>query len=679
MATITQAGQPIRISSTLDTDELLFEQLTGTESISAPFRFQLDLLSENVAINGADLLRTPMVLTLDLPNGEKRFFHGICSRFSAGGVRDQLAYYRAEVVPWFWFLHLSADVKIFQNMSVPEIIESVFKSLGYTDFEFNCNGSYPKREYCVQYRESHFNFVSRLMEEEGIFYFFKHTSAKHMMVIADNPDAVSPCPGESTARISGEPLAGEDVVLDVSDQHSVFIGKVTLADYDYLNPSLRLHQTQSGNGVEEVYDYPGPYPTPDEGDRYALVRLQEREAQARILAGNGTFRAFQSGHTFELKGHHRRDANGEYLLTRVEHTANAGSYRAWQDNRQPNYANTFTCIPASVPYRPERHARKPIVHGSQTAVVVGKSGEEIFVDPHGRVKVQFYWDRDGQKDENSSCWVRVSSAWAGKGWGWIQIPRIGQEVIVDFLEGDPDRPVITGRVYNAEQTPPYELPANQTQSGIKTRSSKSGGTDNFNEIRFEDLKGSEVVYVHAEKDMETVVENDRSKDVGNDETNTIGNDRTTSVGNNQTLTVAKNRTESIGENESLSVGGNRTESIDKNDTLSVTGNRSKSVTKDESIDVNGKRDTTIGKDDAITVSGKRTTQISKDDQLEVGKKLLVTAADEIVLKSGQGSITIKKDGTITIKGKDVKIDASGKINGKASSDIVLKGSKVTQN
>jgi type VI secretion system secreted protein VgrG len=679
MATITQAGQPIRIGTTLGDDELLFEQLTGTEAMSAPFEFHVDLLSEDAGINGADLLRTPMVLTFDLPNGEKRYFHGICSRFSAGGKRDELTNYRAEIVPWFWLLQLSADVKIFQNMSVIEIIESVFKTLGYGDFEFKCTGTYAKREYCVQYRESHFNFVSRLMEEEGIFYFFKHTSSKHTMVIADNPDAVSACPGESAARLSGEPLIGEDVVLDVSDRHSVFIGKVTLADYDYLNPSLRLNQSQTGDGVEEIYDYPGPYTTPDDGDRYALVRLQAREAQARVLTGNGTFRAFQSGHTFDLKGHHRKDGNGKYLLTRIEHSASAGSYRAWQDNRQPSYTNTFTCIPAAVPYRPERHARKPVVHGSQTAMVVGKGGEEIFVDPHGRVKVQFYWDREGKKDENSSCWVRVSSMWAGKGWGWIQIPRIGQEVIVDFLEGDPDRPIITGRVYNAEQTPPYDLPANQTQSGIKSRSSKGGGTDNFNEIRFEDLKGSEVVYVHAEKDMETMVENDRKKDVGNDETNTIGNDRTTSVGNDQTLSVTKNRTESIGENESLSVGGNRTESIDKNDSLTVTGNRSKSVTKDESIDVNGKRDTTIGKDDTVNVTGKRTTQIGKDEQLEVGKKLLVTAADEIVLKSGQGSITIKKDGTITIKGKDVKIDASGKINGKASSDIVLKGSKVTQN
>ena len=679
MATITQAGQPIRISTSLGADALCLDEFAGTEALSAPFRAEIQVLSEDDAVKGADLLRTAMVLTFDLPNGEQRFFHGLCSRFSSAGQRDDLTYYRAEIVPWFWFLQLSSDMKIYQNLSVPEIIEQVFKALGYSDYELNLTGSYAKREYCVQYRESHFNFVSRLMEEEGIFYFFKHTKSKHTMVLADNQDAFEPCPGDATARMSGAPLDREDVVLDVADEHAVFIGKVTLADYDYLQPSLRLRQSQTGDGVEEQYDYPGGYAKAADGDRYALVRLQEQEALARVITGRGTFRAFQTGAMFELLGHYRRDANGKYLLTSIQHRAHAGSYRAWHANRLPEYNNTFTAIPESVPYRPQRRAAKPVVHGSQTAIVVGPGGDEIFVDKHGRVKVQFFWDRDGKKNENSSCWVRVSTVWAGSGWGAIQIPRIGQEVIVDFLEGDPDRPIITGRVYNAEQTPPYALPDHMTQSGLKTRSSKGGSADNCNEIRFEDLKGSELLTIHAEKDMEESVENDRRKEVGHDETNSIGNDQSTTVGNNQTLSVTKNRTESVGEDDALSVTGNRRVSVEKDESLSVSGNSTKSVDKDERVTVDGKRDTTVQKNDSLTVNDKRMTKVAKDDQLDVGKRLLVTAADEIVLKSGKGSITIKKDGTITLKGKDVKIDASGKINGKASSDIVLKGSKVTQN
>jgi type VI secretion system secreted protein VgrG len=670
MPTITQDGQPFRIDTSLGSDELLLHQFTGAEGISVPFAFDVELLSENDAVSAADLLRTGAALTFHLPGGGERIVHGLIRRFAQMGQRDQLTSYRAEIVPWLWFLSLSSDIRIFQNLTVLEIVEQVFKAQGYSDFEIKCTRAYPKREYCVQYRETNLDFVSRLLEEEGIFYFFEHTSSKHTLVLADDNSSVPDCAGGGAARLSGEAVDGEDVVLSVTDDQVVRVGKVTLTDHDYLQPSLSLQQSVSGDGKEEVYDYPGLYTKPEDGDRFALIRLQEREAFAHLLTGEGTFRGFQSGSRFDLKGHYRRSVNGSYVLTSVSHSGGNGSYRAWED-RQPRYANTFTCIPSAVPFRPSRATPRPHVYGSQTAIVVGKSGEEIWVDKHGRVKVQFHWDREGGRDENSSCWVRVSSSWAGKGWGWIQIPRIGQEVVVDFLEGDPDRPIITGRLYNAEQVPPYALPDQQTQSGVKSRSSKSGGTDNFNEIRLEDLKGSEHIYVHAEKDMQEVVENDRTRSVGHDESITVGNDRTASVGNNQSV--------SIGANQSLTVGGNRTDSIDQDDSLNVSGNHSLSVTKNESVDVSGKRAASIAKDDSLSVGEKRSTQVGKDDQLQVGKKLVIDAGDQIVLKSGKGSITIKKDGSITIKGKDIKIDASGKINAKASSDIKLKGSKIAQN
>jgi type VI secretion system secreted protein VgrG len=670
MATITQAGQPFSIATPLGADELLLDTFSGAEGISTPFLYTVDLLSENEKVDAAEVLRKEVTLTFVLPDGSKRVIHGIVRRFAQLGQRDQLTYYRAEIVPWLWFLSLAQDCRIFQQMSVLEIVEKVFKEQGYSDFEIKCSRSYPKREYCVQYRESNLNFVSRLLEEEGIYYFFRHSTSAHMLVLADDNSAAQDIGGGGAARLSGERRDDEDVVLELSDVHAVHTGKVTLTDYDYLQPSLSLQQSVSGDGREEAYDYPGMYASPSDGDRYALIRLQEQEAVARVLTGAGTMRSFESGGKFKLVGHYRRDLNASYLITEVRHSGHAGAYRAWED-RHPYYENSFSAIPIATPYRPPRRTRKPAVQGSQTAVVVGPSGEEIWVDKHARVKVQFHWDRQGRKDENSSCWVRVSSSWAGKSWGWIQIPRIGQEVIVDFLEGDADRPIITGRVYNAEQVPPYDLPANQTQSGVKSRSSKGGGAENFNEIRLEDRKGSELLYIHAEKDEEIVVENDRNKDVGHDESMSIGND--------QTLSVGRHRSGTIGDNDSLSVGGNRSTSIGKDETHAVSGKRSKSVDKDESNDIGGKRATNIGKEETLNIGDKRSTQVGKDDQLQVGKKLVIDAGDQIVLKSGKGSITIKKDGSITIKGKDVKIDASGKISGKASSDIVLKGSKVTAN
>jgi type VI secretion system secreted protein VgrG len=329
------------------------------------------------------------------------------------------------------------------------------------------------------------------------------------------------------------------------------------------------------------------------------------------------------------------------------------------------------------------------VQGPQTAMVVGPAGDEIYTDKYGRVKVVFHWDRRGQekKDENSSCWIRVSSPWAGKAWGGIAIPRIGQEVIVDFLEGDPDQPIITGRVYNAEQPVPYELPANMTQTGIKSRSSKSGTPDNFNEIRFEDKKGEEQVFIHAEKNQDIEVEkdethwvgHDRTKTIDNDETTHVKHDRTETVDNNETITIGNNRTESVQKDESITIGKNRSESVGENETVSISGKRALTVDKAESISIGDSRTDQISKNEDVSIGKNRQVSVGENDSLQVGKKLVLDAGDQITIQTGSASITMKKDGTISIKGKDITIDGSGKINVKASSDVVIKGSKVSQN
>jgi type VI secretion system secreted protein VgrG len=439
-----------------------------------------------------------------------------------------------------------------------------------------------------------------------------------------------------------------------------------------------LQSTASGKHKEEVYDYPGNFLVRDEGDRYARIRLEEREAMQVVVRGEGNVRGLQTGAKFDLVGHYRADLNKPYFLLRVWHSGSVGSYHAGTD-AQAMYRTRFVGIPAAVPYHPPRVTPKPRVLGSQTAVVVGKGGEEIDVDKNGMVVVQFHWDRKGAKDEKSSCRVRVSSTWAGKGWGFIQIPRIGQEVIVDFLEGDPDRPIITGRVYNAELVPPYPLPAKGTMSGVMSRSSKGGASDNYNEIRFEDEKGKEEVYIHAEKDKKEVVENDNAEEIGHDEKIKVGNDQSVSVTKNQQVAVGKNRTKSVAENETVSVGKNRTETVSDDETVSIGKMRQHTIGKDETLTVRGKRDVSITKDQTTSVGENRTVSVTKDDKLTVGKKLVLDAGDEITIKTGSASIVMKKNGDITIKGKDLKLEGSGKIDVKASSDVTVKGSKVLAN
>jgi type VI secretion system secreted protein VgrG len=422
------------------------------------------------------------------------------------------------------------------------------------------------------------------------------------------------------------------------------------------------------------------------------------------VEGAGSARGIAVGSVFQLRGHHVPRENKKYLVVAATHTIQGPNYESLGGATPDDfYRCSFLAIESKRPFRPARLTPKPSIQGPQTAIVVGPAGEEIWTDKYGRVKVQFHWDRYGKSNQDSSCWVRVSQQWAGPGWGGVQLPRIGQEVIVEFLEGDPDRPIITGRVYNGVNMPPYELPANKTQSGIKSRSTKEGTPENFNEIRFEDKKGEEQLFIHAEKNQDIEVENDETHWVGHDRTKTIDNnetvhvkkDRTETVGQHETITIHGNRTETVDKDESITISGNRTETVTKDEKITISGGRTESVAKDESVSVNGKRTVSIGKDESVSIGGSRTETVEKNESItisgahtlsvtkssgiDIGKALSITAADEIVLKSGSASITLKKDGTIVIKGKDISVDGGGKVNVKASSDMILKGSKIAQN
>jgi type VI secretion system secreted protein VgrG len=712
----TQQNRAMGVTTPLGEDKLLLVGFTGQESISRLFSFQLDLFAENDTDIAFDkLLGQKITIRVDLRERDKRFFNGICNRISQGERDKTFTSYRMEIVPQLWVLTKRAQSRIFQQMSVPDILKKVLDGV---DVTFEIQGQFHPRDFCVQYRETDFNFASRLMEEEGMFYFFKHSDGSHKMVVANPTQSHTDLP--SNSKITYEDVAGgtrdDDRVYDWEKVQELRSGKYTLWDHCFELPHKHLEAEANildsvqagkvshklkigGNDKFEVYDYPGEYAQRFDGvdrgggdragdlqkifednRRTTDIRIQEEAVPGLTIQGASNCRHFVSGYKFTLQRHF--NADGPYVLTNVAHSARqSGDYRS--DGGDFNYSNSFTCIPSALPFRPQRLTPKPVVQGTQTAVVVGPSGEEIFTDKYGRVKVQFHWDRDGKNNQESSCWVRVGTLWAGKQWGVVHIPRIDQEVIVDFLEGDPDQPIIIGSVYNAREMPPYKLPDNKTQSGIKSRSSKSGTPDNFNEIRFEDKKGQEQVYIHAEKNEDIIVENDKTENVGHDETITIDNDRKETVKGFETLTVEKDRTRTVNQNEIVTVALTRTHTVGINEAITVGASQEVTVGLMRLLTVGVNQTTTIGKDLDETIGSNHNTSVGKDNTVDIGKKLTVTVGDQIILKTGQSSITMKKDGTIVIKGKDITVDAMSKINEKAmnitseaSAKSVTKGSMV---
>jgi type VI secretion system secreted protein VgrG len=652
MTEYTQAGRPMRVDTDLGEDVLLLEGFSGREGISRPFTWELELLSEEPGIDPDDVLRTAMLVTIETPSGEDRLVHGKVRRFVQVGRSEELTSYRAEIVPWPWFLSLTRDCRIFQEMTVLQIVEDVFESQGFSDYDIRCTRNYPEREYCVQYRETHLDFVSRLLEEEGIFYFFEHETSKHTLVLTDDNSAVEPCPGLPEARMSTPRVPEEDVVTDLVREHDVHAGEITLTDYDYLQPSLSLESSISGEGAGEVYDYhPGRYTSREEGERRARLLMELREAGRHVARGESSCRAFRSGFRFELAGHFDSAANQPWTLVELHHTGRAGDYRSWE-SASLDYENEFVAIPHEVPYRPPRKTPRPVVEGTQTAVVVGKSGEEIWTDEHGRIKVQFHWDREGKRDENSSCWVRVSTPWAGKGWGELHVPRIGQEVVVDFLEGDPDRPLVVGSVYNANYAPPYDTSgAGSTKSGMKSRSSKGGG--GYNEISIDDAKGEEKITVHAQKDM--------SGTVKNDETWSVGHDRTINVDNVLEETAQKEvRVESA------------TSSIEIEAATEIkltVGQSSLTMSQDGTIELSGVDVTVKGEGVGVTVEG---TPLVKLDGISV-------ASEADVDNRMEGTIvSVEATATNTVKGNLVNVQGST-LTAQSSGPATVKGSPLLLN
>ena len=568
---LSQNDRLFSFQSPFPAEGTLVRSLEAEESISKLFRVRIQLISNEEDLDHDDIINKQVCVGIKHSDGSsQRYFNGFVSEFYQGEPEERYFLYHATVVPWFWFLTLDRDCRIYQDKTVPQIAQDVFDRYGFKDYDLSgLHLNHAQWEYCTQYRESSFEFLSRLMEMEGIYYWFKHEADRHVLMIGDSKSAHQDLPYRSEFRYERSEglgaLHSADSIWNWEPRKVVRPGKYTHDEYHFQKPKPRgkdllrvTTETAKSAGADkrfEVYDFPGEFEERGEGEEYGGYRQEELEADQHQIESESNCRAITPGYKFKLTQHRKDKENQQYLITFVNHSAHEGSVYIGDPHGGAIYENFFRCIPVETQYRPKRTAPKHQMRGMQSAIVTGPAGEEIYCDNYGRVKVQFNWDREGEYNENTSCWMRTMQPWAGANWGQIWVPRIGQEVVVAFFEGDPDRPFIVGGLYNEDSPPPYDLPGNQTRMGVKTRSSKGGGADNFNELRLEDKKGDELFLMHAERDMDVSVERNLNEKVDENRTEDIGGNHTEQVGGDYHLTTGGARKTSVGGKDSLTVGG----------------------------------------------------------------------------------------------------------------------------
>jgi type VI secretion system secreted protein VgrG len=629
MDTWTQDGRLIAVETPLGKDKLLLTSLVGEETISSLFAYEVEMLSEDHAIQPEGLIGRDVKIIITSEDGRTRPIHGMIAQFRSGPLAGRgLRQYSAQVVPWLWYLGHSSDCRIFQNLNVPDILEQVFKTFGFADYQLSvARGDYPKLEFCVQYRETALNFVSRLMEEVGIFYFFVHEKERHLLVIADRNVSFNALPDPQLTYAPGNPESGP--VTRWEHVYNFRPGRWSQKDFNFETPSTDLTTTEKtvlklrNAQAFERFDYPGLYTEKSLGTKLTRRLMEAEEAAYHAVLGASDYPFLDVGGKFTLAGHPCETDSTAYVVRRVRHEATNTSYLN-QSGEPSHYRNTFEAVPQDVQFRPLRMTERPFVHGPQTAIVVGPPGEKIFTDKHGRVRVQFHWDRYGKHDDKSSCWIRVSNSWAGRNWGAVNLPHVGHEVVVSFLEGDPDRPLVTGRVYNGENTTAMGMPDNKTQSAMRDHSG--------NEIVMEGKSGSEDIRLNATKDTNVVVTHDYNE--------------TVKTGNRTIAIQTGTHTETIKGNTSIAVAtGTYTHDV-------ATGT-------------------------AERLSEQASSLVSKSAHV------LIQAATNIQLHVGQSLICMDSSGQIKIQGVNVSIEGSstvtikgGIVHSEADSEHQTKGAIV---
>jgi type VI secretion system secreted protein VgrG len=619
----------MEITTPLGPDVLLFHRMHAREEVGRIGECRLELLSPKNDINIDAILGKSVTVKLMLQDDSIRYFNGFVTSFSQGSKYGRYRRYYADINPWAWFLSRTSDCRIFQEMSVPEIVKKVFEDHPTASFKDDLTGSYRTWDYCVQYRETDLNFVCRMMEHEGIYFYFTHEEGKHTLVMADSYSGHAPCQDKAIPFIAPEDLVRPDIehISAWTLTRQIQPGVYAQIDYDFERPSVELKTKKPvlrgyTSSDYEVYDYPGRYAQRADGEQLAAVRINEYASQFETAQADTNAKTITVGGLFNLERCPRADQNGEHLIVSATYDLEFSDYEAMPDRGGAEYRCSFVAMPSKQELRPRRLTPKPVMQGPQTAVVVGPAGDEIYTDKYGRIKVQFHWDRYGQRDENSSCWIRVSQTWAGKGWGSIVIPRIEQEVIVEFLEGDPDQPIVTGCVYNGNNPPPTSLPGAGVVSGLKSNTHKGKG---FNEMTMDDTTGKEKITIHGQYDMNTTVQHDQ--------TNTVNNDFTETIKKNATISITE---------------GKLSHDV-------VTGTATYHVKGALKEDYDDTQTTTV-KNKLTIVSTAGPIAVTSDSQ-----KINLTAATEIKLEVGASTLLMKADGSIELSGVSIGIDGAQKV------------------
>lgn len=590
MQKATQKNNVIQINSPAGKDALYLTRFVAQEAMSDLFVISANMYTIGGQISPEDLVGKPVSISLkNADSGGERYYHGIVSNLVSNGSRtadpdEQKNYidYQATIVPYASSMRNRKNSRIYQKLTIKDIFADLFGQHNVA-FSDKTTKTYPKYEYCVQYQETDFDFIQRLLQQEGVFYFFEHSKSSHTLVLADDITAYKAC-GEAKVQYTTGHLT-KSHISRWQGGLSLAPGSFKSIGYDFKQPARYPDGEQKNpelptQSVGEIFEYNGEAETHPRAANLAALQLESLQRDMKLSSGKSDCRSFSPGKLFSFEKHEDPRLEGKTfvitsMMTSVTVPNQSGANQSTADEV---YSNHFECVPKDIPYRAQVKQLKPVIHGVQTAIVTGDNADEILVDQYGRVKVQFDWDREGKKDSKSSCWIRVAQNWAGKKWGAFFFPRVGQEVLVDFINGDPDQPIISGAVYNADLMPPYALPAEKTQSGIKTRSTTKGGADNFNELRFEDKKGSELVYVQAEKDNELYVKNDQR--------DKVDNDRLSEIGNNDTLKVAVDRLADIGENDTIKVG--KTLNIEAGDEIVIkTGSAQIKMSSSGAITIEG--------------------------------------------------------------------------------------------
>ncbi|OZG72959.1 hypothetical protein BTA51_13450 [Hahella sp. CCB-MM4] len=693
----TQDSRSIRIDTPLGKDALLLRHFSGQEGYSQLFHYEVDLLSPKGDIKPEDIVGEYVNVTVEATTESPRLFSGYINYFEYTGLEKRGLYgYKATLVPWLWFLSKRTNCRVFQNQTVPQILTAVFDELGFTDYNFSgLSSKHPPLEYCVQYRESDLDFVLRLLEQEGIYFHFEQADDKHTLMLSDDKSSYAPLAPNTILHSSGTREGRH--ILQWRHSFQYYSGKWSLNDFNFekfgqsLESGLPSVRSFKNNQNYERYDYPGSYESIERGRELTKLRMEQEESGFAKAGGKSNVTTFGIGRKFTLLSDEcAADSKKKFVITGLYHQASESSYldNGEDENKDDDlYFNQFECIPEDVNFRAPLHTPKPRIDGVQTAIVCGKLGDEIYTDEYGRIKIQFHWDRYGEKDENSSCWVRVATTSAGKKWGSVSLPRVGQEVVVTFLEGDPDRPLVIGSVYNISNMPPFSLPGDKTKSGYKSRSSKSGQASNYNEIVFDDKKGEESLSIHAEKDFNMNVKNNlgastkgnastsvvgnSSDSVDGNSSLTVGGDHSVSVTGKQNITVSGTQTQAVTGKQTLNVSADQEESISGNITQSAT-NHTVSLSADHTLNATnqkislGSAQEVSASSQKFTISGLQNVQADAQTVNVTGKTS--TTATDIALSAGSkislavGGTSIQIDGggvTITLGASSVKVDATG--------------------